>query len=121
MMPTVVSGLIRPDAALSSEISSVMGTAKSGLVIEYSAHDPEPVWKKVTLFPTQPCRFSPLALTTFPTPSKPRTAGSGSVKSTPSSFNLSTGLTVDASTFIKRCPSFGSGIGLSSRMGSFPV
>lgn len=53
MIPTVVRGLMRPDAALSSGTSSVIGTAKSGFVMEYSAHDPEPTWKKVTLFPTQ--------------------------------------------------------------------
>lgn len=120
-MATVVNGLMRPDAALSNEISSVMGTAKSGVVREYSAHDPDPCCMKVTLFPSQCWSFSPPTLTTLPTPSKPSTAGSGSVNNTPSSFNLSTGLTVVASTLIKSCPSLGSGMGLSSRRGIFPV
>jgi hypothetical protein len=91
-----------------------MGKVVSGFDIEKSPQIPTfSGIKKLTLFPTQCWRSSPLASTTCPVPYMPAMVGSFA-KYTPCSIPiLSEGLIVEAWSLISSWPGFGTGLGTS--------
>jgi len=112
--------LIIPEAADVRSTSALIGKVLSGFETANYPHEPEPAWVKHTRLPTQSLRSAPLASTTWPVPSNPIVAGSGTAKYDPAILRRSEGFIVEASTLTKSCPGAGTGLGNSCRTGSFP-